>query len=496
MKTDRFALRALARRAVCCLAFAAAPPVRAQQADTVPATLTLQQAIELALSQGHQARAARATRDAARYRHGAFNAGLLPQLSLGGEVPAYNRSIIQVLQPDGSTLFRPQDQTSTGLSATLSQLLPLTGGRLFVSSSLTRLALSGPQGVETWSSTPFAVGLSQPILRPNASGWDRREQSVTAELQEREYREAREDIAVQTAGLFFDVYAAQVALETAANNAAVNDTLYTLNKGRLEIGKIGENDLLQSQLALLRSRTRLDAARLDYERAVAALRLALNLPPATALQVTAPANVPALEPDTAQAVTQALANRSAVTGVRLQDVQARRRVTEARLSGWLGATLNATYGFNATASEVSQAYRNLLEARRLTLSVSLPLLQWGAHGGSVQAAEADRDAAQSNGEAVLEQTAFEAHFAARALSQARRNLALSATADTVAGKRFEVAYNRYLIGKIAMDNLYIAQQEKDQARTGFVQALQSFWQAYYGLRKTTLFDFERGEAIR
>jgi len=73
---------------------------------------------------------------------------------------------------------------------------------------------------------------------------------------------------------------------------------------------------------------------------------------------------------------------------------------------------------------------------------------------------------------------------------------LSAKADTVAGKRFEVAYNRYVIGRISIDNLYIAQNEKDQALSQFVQALRGYWQAYYRLRRVTLFDFERGEAIR
>ena len=64
-----------------------------------------------------------------------------------------------------------------------------------------------------------------------------------------------------------------------------------------------------------------------------------------------------------------------------------------------------------------------------------------------------------------ETTAHEAHFAVLQLEQARRALALSATSDTVAAKRFEVAYNRYVIGRIGIDNLYIAQNEKDQARS-------------------------------
>lgn len=474
----------------------ARPHPLAGQQSAEPQRITLEQAIALALEQGYQSQAALAGRDAARHAHDAFRARLLPQLGVSGQVPQYNRSIIQVVQPDGSTLFRAQDQTSTGLTALLSQTLPLTGGQFYLSSSLNRLSVSGPQGILTWSSTPVLVGISQPILRPNASGWDRREQGVMAEGAERQYREAREDISLQTANLFFDVYAAQVELSTAANNAAINDTLYTLNQGRFDIGKIGENELLQSQLALLRSRTRVDATRLDLERALAALRLALNLPPEAAIEVVAPEEVPGFEPDTARAVSEALANRAAVTDVRLREVQARRRVTEAKLSGWLGATLNASYGFNATGSEVGLAYQNLLEAQRVSLSLDLPLVQWGAHRAGVQAAEAERDQATSLAREALQQTAFEARFAARGFSQARRSLALSAAGDTVGQKRFAVAYNRYLIGKIAMEALYIAQTEKDQARTQYVQALRGFWDAYYTLRRSTLYDFAKGESIR
>ncbi len=421
---------------------------------------------------------------------------MLPQLSIGGTAPAYNRSIIQVVQPDGSTLFRPQDQTNAAFTMTMSQKLPLTGGDFFVTSSLSRLSVSGQQSARTWSSTPVSVGLRQDLFRPNAAAWDRREEAVRSELTERQFLEAREDIAQQTATLFFDAYAARVALDNGIKNAAVNDTLYTLNKGRFEVGKIGENDLLQSELALLRSRTTLDGARLEFDRAFAALRLALNLPEGAPPEIAVSSTVPELEADTLRAVAEALKNRATVSDAELQQVQARRRVTEARLGNGLGATVSASYGFNATGNEMSLAYQNLLEARQFSLAVQFPIWQWGARKEGVQAAEQDRERAATTAQSTLQQTAQDAHFAALQLSQARRNLALSAKADTVAGKRFEVAYNRYVIGRISIDNLYIAQSEKDAALSQFVQSLRGYWQAYYRLRRLTLFDFATGQAIR
>lgn len=472
------------------------PSSLAAQSQGPTRNLTLADAIALAQGQSHAARSAEAARDAAEYRDQAFGSRLLPQLTVTGTVPTYNRSIIEVLQPDGSTLFRPQNLTSAGLTATVTQPLPFTGGSFFVSSSLARLSVSGAQDNLSWQSTPMLVGLRQPLFRSNPLGWDRREQVHVSEIARRQYMEAREDIAVQTTTLFFAAYAAEATLANAVANVAVNDTLYLLNTGRYDIGNIGENDLLQSQLALLRARTAVDAAKLSRERALAQLRLAVGLPADADIAIAIPDSTPDLAADTALAVAQALENLSIMSDLELRDVQADRRVAEAKLDNGFGAVLQASYGFNATAPEMSGAYRDLLEARRMTLSVDIPILQWGARKEAVHAAESDREGITSQGEATREQTALNARFAALDLAQARRNLTLSATADTVAGKRFEIAYNRYVIGRISVDNLYIAQNEKDQARTAYVQALSRYWEAYYRLRRLTLYDFARDEPIR
>ncbi len=89
----------------------------------------------------------------------------------------------------------------------------------------------------------------------------------------------------------------------------------------------------------------------------------------------------------------------------------------------------------------------------------------------------------------------DARFAALQLPLARRQLATSAKADTVATRRFDVAKNRYIIGRIDIGDLYIAQSEKDAALLSYVEALRNYWLAYYRLRRLTLYDFEAARAL-
>ena len=473
----------------------AARPALGQGAP--PLTLTLQDALALGQRQGLQARAALGVRDAARSRDHFFFTQYLPSLSIGGNsVPAYVRSIQSVIQPDGSTLYRPLQQTTAGLSAILTQRVPWTNTTLNFSSGLNEVQLTGTPGVRTWSSTPFQVSINQPLFRANSQSWDFRQQDLRFTSAERKYLEAREDVAIAVTNAFFDVHSAALTLTNETSNVATNDTLYTLNKGRYEVGKIGENDLLQSELALLRTRSALDDARLGYDKAVAQFRISLNLPPGTPVRITVTNEVPLFDADTAVAVQQARRNTSVMSDAEGSEVQANRAVSEARWNTGAGGNFSASYGYNATAGNAPDVYKNLLDAQQLTVSVQIPVWQWGAHSAQVEAAKADRSSAQSNAQTTRLQTESNAHFAALQLAAARRSLTIAAKADTVAAKRFEVALNRYSISKITIDNLYIAQNEKNQALTSYVQALRGYWLAYFQLRKATLFDFEKGQAIR
>jgi outer membrane protein TolC len=458
--------------------------------------LTLTEAVALAQKQGLSAEASRDALAAARARDRAFNARLLPQVSIGGMAANYNHSIVPVLQPTGETQFRPQSQNESTVGLVVSQPLPWIGSTLSVGSYLDRIDITGQQSSRTYNSKPFVVSISQDLLKPRTLLWDIRAQDLRATLAERQYLESREDIAVNTTSAFFDYYAAEMALENATANAAVNDTLYTLNKGRFEVGKIGENDLLQSELQLLRARASVDGAKLERDRSESALRRLTNVHGTDTLLLVPPQDVPTLDVDPEIAVREALRNASVTEQVALDSVTARRAETEARLTNGIGATLQASYGMNQTSNLFGLAYASPLPQQQLSLSVSMPVFQWGGGRADLQAARANEAQVSSASRARREQLVEDARYAALELTQSQRMLAIAAKADTVAQKRFEVAKARYVIGKIGVSDLYIAQNEKDQALDSYVQALRSFWANYYRLRRVTLYDFAQRRELQ
>ncbi len=475
-----------------------AAPAPAPAPPALAAGVTLDAAVARALAQGPSARIARSALEAARSRDRAFQARLLPQLSLSGNLPNFNRAISPIVQPDGTIRYVGQRLTTSSALLTASQPLPLTGGQLFVTSGLERTDVSGDRGTaRLYQSSPVIVGIRQQLFRPNVLAWNAREQDLQLSIADRQYVESREDAAASVVTAFFDLYAAQMNLANAETNAAVNDSLFVLSKGRYEVGKIGENDLLQSELALLRARASVDEVRLVRDRARASLNLLLGAAPDAPVAVAAPTAAPLVAPDPELAVTEARRNASQTTSLELREVRAERGVREAKLNNGLGATVTASAGFNQTSNTgFDAAYRSLLDQQRVGVSVEVPLIQWRAGRASVDAARADRQRVETETRLARLSQEQEARFAALQVAQAGRQLGLAAKADTVGEKRFEIAKNRYLIGKIGIGDLFIAQSEKDAARQASIQALRGYWLAYYRLRRLTLYDFAVGDRLR
>jgi outer membrane protein TolC len=272
-------------------------------------------------------------------------------------------------------------------------------------------------------------------------------------------------------------------------NAGVNDTLYTLSKGRYEVGKIGENELLQSELQLLRARAAVDDARLTRDRAEAALRRNIDFPAGRSFSIVTPDSIPIVDADPEIAVKQALKNSSVTEGGALATLATQRRITEAKLNNRFNASISATVGFNKTASIFGQAYQSPQPKQSLQVGVNMPMIQWGAARADVEAARADDQRVTASNKVNRDALVEDARFSVLQLQQAQRNVLISAKADTVAQKRFEVAKNRYVIGKIGISDLFIAQGEKDGAVLSYVQALRAYWTAYYHVRRVTLYDF-------
>jgi outer membrane protein TolC len=464
------------------------PPVSAQ----TPTVLTLEATIRRAQVESPSARIARLRREQAQWGYRSYQSDYLPSLSFSASGPGLERSISDIQQDDGSIRYVEQSRTLARAGLSIAQNIPLTGGSLSLSSGLSHINQFGEFDFSQWQSSPLVVGLSQPILQFNALKWNRRIRPIQRQVDEQLFLEEMAGVAFEITGLFFDVVIAQMEVGNATFNIAVNDTIYSLSRGRYDIGAIAENDLLQSELALLNAQVSEAAARVDLERALQNLRTALGLDVDALIVVDPPADIPDDEIDPLIAVAQAEQHQSAYRGFELESIEAQRAVAQAKRENGFSANLTAQVGFNQSATEFDLAYQNLLNSQRLSVNLQVPIVQWGRGKAEVQQAVAGMRWIEESQRLARRTLSQDVYFEAVRFVQLRDQVAIAAKADTVATRRFEVARNRYTIGRIDVTNLFDAQTEKDAARTAYTQTLRECWMSYYRLRQLTLYDFGNG----
>lgn len=457
--------------------------------------LTLKDAIQKARQASPDYKRAINQAEASYWAFRNYRSRFLPQLSLYSTLPDYSTSLTKVTNPDGTESFVRQNRSFYSLDMGLRQNVPFTGGTFSVLSNLERLDILSDPETTSYSSVPFAISYTQSSLLYNPYRWQQRIEPLRYESSKRAFVENMEEISLETTRQYFNLLAAQIQLSTARQNLANTDTLYQISQGRYTLGKIAENELLQMELSLLNARNAVSNAELSYQLTMQNLIRYLGIDRNASLQLEVPTDTVFFAVSAAEALAQAADNRQAVIEFRRRRLQAEEEVARAKGENSVSINLLANFGLSQNGPKLSDVYHDLNSQQRLQLTLSIPIMDWGVAKSRKRMAQANLELEKANIE--REQLAFEQEIVQQTAQwNLQRDLLATATkARETAIKRYEITKQRYLIGKISITDLNLAQQEKDRAIETFIGALRNYWNSYHTIRRLTLYDFERNDRI-
>ncbi|MCF8364639.1 MAG: TolC family protein [Bacteroidales bacterium] len=459
--------------------------------------LTLEEVINLAHEQSPDALSAKNRFLKAFWEMRTSDALLLPKLSLDATIPNFSRSIVKVTQPDGTDAFREVSQANTTGALSLSKNVGLTGGSVFLSSSLQRIDyLSDSTTPTAWLSSPLVIGYSQNIFTFNPYKWSKKIDPIKYNEAKRSYLEDVEQVAITTTNYFFNLLISQIRQKIQEQNVANYDTLYKIGVGRFNLGKIPENDLLQLELSLLQAQAAVESNQIELEDRMFKLKSYLRLQDDTPIELIPPVDeIRFFDVAVDEATTLAQRNSSTALSFDRRLLEADREVNRAQTTDRFSARLFAQYGLTQSANQFGEVYQSPQNQQQVSLGLSIPILDWGLAKGRIKMAESDREIVRTAVE--QEQIDFDqsVYLQVQNFRMQQRQLAIAAKADTVAQKGFDISKQRYLIGNVDIINLRDSQTSSDNARLNFIRSLQTYWVNYYQLRKLTLFDFKKKEEI-
>jgi outer membrane protein TolC len=396
---------------------------------------------------------------------------------------------------DGSDMFLRRSLANSSMGLSLSKIVGFTGGQLFVKSDLQRID-NFSDTTKQYMTTPISVGFNQPLFSYNPYKWSKKIEPLKYQEAEKQFIEDMENVSIAATNVFFDLLLAQITIEVSKTNQANNDTLFKIAKGRFNLGKIAENELLQLELSLLNSNSQLEQAKIDYEARLFKFKSFLGIKEVDKIEIVPPTNVPGLKIEVQKALVEAKQNRAQIVSFERQIIEAQSGINQAKAENRFNVNLFAMYGLSQSAyDDLSAAYKNPQDMQQLTVGVQVPILNWGVGKGKVKMAQSKMELTKTTVEQALTDFEQEIFLSVMGFNMQQSQLFIASKADTIGQKRYFVTKQRYLIGKIAITELNIASAEKDLAKQSYVAALRNFWKGFYEIRKLTLFDFVENKQI-
>lgn len=456
--------------------------------------LTLQEVIDIAQSQSPDALSAKNRFLKAFWEMRTSEATLLPKLSLDATLPNFQRQISKQ-NLGGNDYFFETAQINTSASVSLSKNVGLTGGQVFVGSSLQRIDYLDTAQT-SYLSSPFIIGYQQNIFTFNPFKWSKKIDPIKYKEAKQQYLEDVEQIAITATNYFFNLLASQIQQKIQEQNEANYDTLYKIGVGRYNLGKIPENDLLQLELSLLQAQAAVESNAVELENRMFKLKSYLRIKDETPIELVPPIqDISFFDVKIDEAVAWAKLNNSSMLSFERRLLEADREVNRAKTTDRFSANLFAQYGLSQNAAEFGEVYKSPQNSQQVSLGLSVPILDWGLARGKIKMAESDREIVRTAVEQERIDFEQDVYLQVQNFMMQQRQLEIAAKADTVAQKGFDIAKQRYLIGRIDIINLRDAQSSNDNARISFIRSLQTYWINYYQLRQLTLYDFKRDNEI-
>jgi outer membrane protein TolC len=454
-------------------------------------TLTLERTIALAADSSLEAFRSKNMYLAGYWQYRTYRAGRLPRLSLDLTPAQYYRDITRRYDSNADIdVYRRQQSFYAYGGLDIRQNFDLLGGSFFLNSDLGYMRNFGDNTYTQFTSVPIRVGYVQNLAGYNPFKWERKIEPLKFEKAKKELLYNMEQISEQATACFFDLAMAQVEYDMALENVSSTDTLYRIGEQRKKIASITQADLLTLRLDAVNARNTLQNAGIALKRAMFALASYLNFDKNATIRLCLPGRPVNRMLSVDEALMHARENNPRFPDLRRQILEAEQQVDRTKKEALFNASVTASIGFNQAANVFHEVYRHPLQQDVVSISFSIPLVDWGVRKGKYNIARNTLNVTRIS--ARQEELALEEDLIITVgdFNAQQQLIASAEEALTLAQMAYAETKQRFVTGKADINSLTLSLNRQQEAGRNYIRALRNYRLSYYKIRKLTLYDFE------
>lgn len=423
-----------------------------------------------------------------------FKKQVLPNVSLSASFPNINNSISPVIQPDGSEVFYNRFNASSSISISASQLIPFTGGVLVVSSSVVRLDNYIPTKNTSYNLNLINISYNQSLTGYNSYKWEKKQHELEEKRSKIQLIQSKEDVRARIVSLFFDLYLAQEEYRICRESEELSMYLSNKAEALYSQGIISYEDYLDILIEYKMTKIKTSSDIVDKAREQLSSFLNISEP---TLRVSF--NTESFFNKRCIVKEEELVERS----LRFS-IQGEKEMNELnsnlqlkKIKGERGPSISLSIGGGANSQ--SEEIRRLLGAYNsrvnLSLSLSMPLLDWGKNRIQRKSIEESIRIQQLQYNTTIKQIEKACHYDLIIMNTLISEYDAEIELIELIHRKIEKMKDNVLHGKIDIVDVSTLKTKLIQSEIHNIERLRQIYSIIYKYRKQALMDIWTGEIL-
>jgi outer membrane protein len=468
--------------------------------------LNLDSAIAIAKKQSYSVQMLNEDLIQASYQLRSTYNSFLPQVELNGSIPNYSES----LESNSDSLgihYYTQKQSLLKGNVQLTQQLP-TDGRIYLTSGVSDLRdlTHSVKNINVTSGIRIEQPL-QALYAYNAALTRYKNAKLQFDLANKRFKREELNLIYNVSEAFYSLVSAGKQKEIAFQNLKRQEEAYNTAKNKYSAGLIKEVEALQLEVDLGDAVNQYDVQTTNCIQQANMLKQQLGLSLRDTIVAENKTEYKPVVVNADKAVEMGLKNRIEISEWEIQIKQAELQVKQQRAQGMISGTVSAYYDFAAFNSfslgypdetAIEKTTNNMLKKqgnRGLTLSLKVPLLDWGANRALVRLRQSQLKQNKMQLDNQYISIENEVRNKVNTLQSNLRRLQLLEKNVKLAEKSYNISYQRFTNGDIDAESLALDRIRYNNAQQSYLQAYISYKLGLLDLNRRTFYDFENDRPL-
>lgn len=337
--------------------------------------------------------------------------------------------------------------------------------------------------------------LDQPIFTYNRTKLTLKELEFNLENTQISHALSRMQLERQVTQAFYAVYQQQQSLEISLNAYKNMQESYEITRAKAEAGLAAEVELYQAELNLANSRSDYENRLVSLENIKDDFKILVGMSLFDDFIVIPDITVDTLSIDIGFAIDQGMQNRLELRQRQISVETSQFDMIRTMALNEFKGSVGLTVGLTGDNENLFNVYENPNSNQSVSLSLTVPLWDWGEKKSRIRAAEASIETQQIAYEDEENNIVLSIRKVYRNLLNLRNQIEIARQSTINANLTYQINLERYRNGDLTGMDLNRFQEQLSQSQISYTNALISYKLELLNLKIQTLYDFEKGEQI-